>query len=1029
MFTVYKASAGSGKTTHLVAEYIALCFTDIRKYKNILAITFTNNATAEMKERIVNTLHRFSFYPSSQFSGSEKAIFDIIALKFNWETDSEKRIQQKSTQLLKAILYDYPNFSISTIDSFFQRLIRSFAFDLGLNLNYNVEIKLDDFYSQTIDILLHKISNENKELTERIIRLVEKQMSETGQWNIERELRKTLGSIYNEDAFIPLKELDQLDAEEREEQIKQMISKQVVTNNEIKELAKKGDQLFKSSQLNPSDFNRKDQLYQWFYKVSLNPSYRSYVKYMDESIEKGSFTKEEGLIDPTIHQAIVKIYEQITERQTQLSRITILTKNIHSLLLLFDLKEIMDDIKMRDNLFYLSETNGKIYEEIKDEETPYIYEKMGNKYSYFFIDEFQDTSKMQWENILPLIKNALSGANQYEENGQTILFGDVKQAIYRFRNGDSNLFKELSTLTGFQTQINAFGIEDQDFLKKSLQTNYRTSKNVVEFNNRFFEFLKGLPEGNSSYFRLADQYYDDVVQQIHSQESGFVHILFKSEEDSELYIENRTLEAIQDSISRGYEYKDIAVLVRGNESGNQLARFLSNEEHQIPVISSDSLLLNSSNEVNLLLSNLQYLLNPDDKLIQLSIIDYLINHLPSTFSIEEAIHSIGNGTDFFSILALFQIQFDRETMLGLPLFTLVKEFIRIYHLTDRNAYTVALLDTIIEYQNHHSGELTQFLSWWNDQKSKLSIISPEKINAVCITTIHKSKGLEYPVVIIPLTQYSQANTKSKIWYEDQKKDSGLPYLLLNTSKSALDGSELEYLYQEEAAASRLDNLNILYVAQTRAKDCLYLITDQPTKGNYAKFLAAFIHYIEPENQELILDYWYGDPHFTVKREDIVPTFSSFGKIYNSNFTLDSNQLAYHLYDDKSEEQTQGLMVHHYLSKLEDFPQDEEELNNMEFPVNEAEAAKIKSALRTIMHDKSLNRYFDKGVTVLNETAILTKEGEIRRPDRVVFYDGEVWVFDYKTGQENKKYQKQLNEYCLLLKEMGFKKVQGRLIYI
>ena len=1036
MFKVYKASAGSGKTTSLVAEYLSLCLLEPKKFRHVLAVTFTNNATAEMKERIVKTLKIFAFSPASEWKGSEAAIYKLILRDSRYKLLSESEFRGKSLGLLKEILYDYPNFTISTIDSFFQRIIRSFAFDLGINMNYNVAIDLSDCYEQTVDMLLNKLSKSDKDLSERIMFLVDKQMNEKGRWQLEGELKKSLATIYNERAFEPAKALEKMhesdspnDSEngELKKAVKEVFQQLAVKRNTLQQEVNKLLVIFNQLSDDSSAYiGGSTGIYKWVRVLRDQPATVP-GKTVFKALEAESVLKKPSPNEKQLQPAIVELAQDIIDQQAALKNWELISKHVSSLLLLFDLKFIMEDIKLRDNLFFLNETNGRIFDEIKDIDTPYIYEKIGNKFSYFFIDEFQDTSRMQWEDFKPLIKNALSGLNAFGEEGKTILFGDVKQSIYRFRNGDSTLLNSLSTLEGVNLNLGDGLLTPDDFELTLLDTNHRSSQAVIDFNNGFFKYLINKEFSHNS---LLVDYYADVQQKKSREKEGFVYVRFQQEVDSEDYLMEETLKAVQDAVSRNYEYRDIAVLSKSNRTCSDLARYLT--EHQIPVISSDSLLLSASPEVLLLVNTMRYLLSPDDKLSQLSIAEYFCKD-----SMTDAVDKISQENGFQKLIKDLgervdaDILLDIPRLLSFPVFTIVKELLLAYHISTPDAYVIAFIDAVYDNFNSQFSDLTQCMNWWEEKGRKMSLTSSKETDAVTVTSIHKSKGLQYPVVIYPMKSYRQGNGMETVWCENELDDCPLPYYILDTSQSALSGSSFEALAEEERVMTEIDNVNVMYVAHTRAGDVLYVITGNPaiSRGNYAKFLGNYIRSQQEEGQALQKEYFFGDSlcHKETRAKEKEPQYN-IGQLYSSDFTLQSKQLL--AVSDRSYKQELGVYIHDFLSRIENFPQTEEELAEIiENVVDMADRQILRSVLRKIMNDASLQPYFAPGVEVMNETTIMNCDGQLRRPDRIVFLDDEVMVIDYKTGKEDETYQQQLDEYCELLRQMGYHNVQSMLLYV
>lgn len=1026
MFTVYTASAGSGKTSRLVVEYLSLALPAPKKYKHILAITFTNNATAEMKNRILEALRSFAFQPYEQLNDSLKATYN--AIRSILETQGldlpfDIYIKKQALQLLQEILYDYDNFAISTIDAFFQRILRAFSFELGLNMNYNLEIQLDELYEQTIDLLLNKLSIDNKELSKRVLGVIESKIENTGKWKIERELTALLKNIFNEDAFEALKELST-----------QSHTKFDMAALHVNQLKKKVQKDHDEAMEKYRQFIEKHQIDTAFFLKIISKMDELTADSFHEKLEK---KYKKGLP----HEIEALIYEhqnhiaQIIETYDNCVKINFLGKNCSQLALLIDIKSVIDEIKEQDNLFYLTETNGTIYDQVKDEETPYIFEKLGNKYSYFFLDEFQDTSKMQWENILPLIKNSLAGFNDFNEKGKTFIFGDVKQAIYRFRNGDSSLLYHLSQYESFKKMVNPYAIEGVDYQLENLGKNYRSSRAIVDFNNRFYSFWV-----QQNDFSDLEPYYKDVNQAIdESKSNGMVSIRFKDKTDSDNtteYLLTETLKTIQEIIGEGIPYGEIAVLVSSNELGSAMGEWLS--QHNIPVISSDSLLLSSSQEVMVIISSLYYLMNPKNKMARMIIGHYVIQSYPDLQG--DLFQSLDDETQFHQFLAQFEIRLSSKELMDTPLFTLVNKIITIFKITEKDPFVIMLLENINAFVKKSIGSIPLFLDWWEQKKGKLTLTSPTKINAVTITTIHKAKGLAYPIVILPFTQYSYAKTKSYHWVKDKDQITGLPYSWVYLKKGEVP-HDYKDLNDDERHFSTLDQINKLYVAHTRPKDRLYLITQGKQKGNYSKLLDRFINQNITTEQTDANRYFYDGERFLTPIEkktipEPIPTMMystekhvEMSKIFVSDFNLDPQYLAFDAHKAWNEEQERGIYVHQFLSELKRFPEKQSEIQQLLMDIPEKYNHYIQQLLEKLILDDEYAPYFQNHLNVLNETSIISTDGSILRPDRVIFMDDQVVVIDYKTGSPSEKHQEQIDLYCTKLKEMGYESVKGKLLYL
>jgi len=953
MFTLYKASAGSGKTSRLVVEYLALCLPQPEKFKHVLAITFTNNATTEMKSRIVDTLFQLAFEPqitpeSPFYHTYNQIVAKIVSLLP--ENEQHAYIKKQSNLLLEKILYEYDRFSISTIDSFFQRILRAFALEFGLSAQFNLEIELDDFFRETITVLLHRISKNNTHLTQRVLDLVENMMLEKGKWKMEREILNLLKLSLEEEVYFPLKKLQE-------------------SENKNFECAKK--------KITQEIYHLRNQL-------------------------RGFTTKEDKK-----SETYVMLKEQLLEYE-------FFGKNLFQLALLFDLKMIMDEIKAQDALFYLSETNAKISEKLGDEDVPFIYEKIGNQYSYFFIDEFQDTSKLQWRNMIPLIKNALSGNNKFNEQGKVFIFGDVKQAIYRFRNGDADILQQLSTIEGYRATLLPYSQPEKDYCVELLNTNFRSSKKVVEFNNAFFEYLTA--EG-APFYEVKD-FYEDVKQKIKpTAEEGIVSILFQDEEDTRKFQEfmlGPVLEIVLDALQRGYTCKDIAVLVSGNDLASVVGAFLM--AHNIPIISVESLLLSSSPEINLLIATLQYLVSEEDKLAKLVMVHYLVQKhgLP----LEDYLQCVQNENAFQQFLTHLHISVDRKKLSSISLFTLVNEICSIFSFSACNPFLMRLLDECEKVVTKRNGSTSLFLEWWEEKGQKIALSTPPGIDAVTISTIHKSKGLEYPVVIFPFSRYSNFKTKPDIFVQDHV--TGLEYDWVTLTKEKTP-ERYQLKYAEESKKTLIDQLNKLYVAHTRAKTELHIITEKASArlGNYSRYLDEF-NYAEgrKQNDEIPLSNLEGVS--VIVEQNRKKGRDSLHRFLPSVFCLLLSA---------SSQQQRGIFIHNFLSSLTAFPQNEKEIEAITQNVEENYRQDLVNILQRILDDKSLHPYFASEAKVLNETSILFPNGNLMRPDRVVFLEDKVTIIDYKTGETHASHKEQIDQYCEVIRTMGYENVEGRILYV
>lgn len=1024
-FTVFKASAGSGKTTQLVTEYLTLAFQKSDRFRNILAITFTNNATAEMKERIVQTLYTFAFRSYNDFNFSEKKTFDTI--KTTLQMDSEQ-MQSKAEKILQNILYDYDNFSISTIDSFFQRIVRAFALEFGLNLNFNLEISLDDIFEKTINLLISRISKEEETLTYKVEKLVQTEMDTSGKWKINNVLTNTLTTIYEEETAIAFDTLQQHFDSQKLKQLSEnyKTKRENLTNNINTEI----NSIKKLIQENEWKINQRTKLEN---KILNSNSFDDFLGiFLKKTLETISDEKKDIL---NSHYCIIKT------NQNKLTNLNFIFKNIDKISIMFDLKEISDQIRERDNLFYLSETNNLISKQIENDDTPYIYEKIGNKYAYFFIDEFQDTSKLQWSNFIPILQNALAGETITGAVGEVKLFGDIKQAIYRFRNGDSTLLHQLSTAKGYFEQIKA----DPSFhsVNTSLDTNYRSSRSIINFNNNFFTHLtKALdPDGNAK----CKDFYADVKQKIGpNAEEGFVSILFNDSEnkdDNSSFFCKEAEKIIQNLQKKGVSLRDIAILCSANDAIADIGQYLASEGYA--VLSERSLLLSQSDKIQTLIAAIKYIDNYKDTIQKFIIAQQLFKNKNKDLSLlhQQLIEKESKFNTNFSdyIQEELGIEIDFKALQRLPLFSKINCLIKSFNFDkETDIFLITFLDNIDKYlQNNNAFDIDKFKEWWEKKGATITLPAPDGLDAITLTTIHKSKGLAYPYVIFPFSQWGNTRTKDSKWIYNkeysQNPENTLPIFLAKLKKEEVPDQYADH-YNEETKLSLIDKLNKIYVAQTRPRKGLFIITTQRNKGNYAKHLDNFIKQSNPEidsnqlyycNNEFVIQ----EPNFGQENSEISEPKNNLTCSYHSDFIPNKSHL---LFDKLTESEAikKGNAIHNFLSSLTRFPQTEEEIISSTKTLSNTYKDVIINTLKELISNTSTQPYFCNTAHSFNEISILTPQGEHYRPDRVVFLEnGEVSVIDYKTGGHQEKYIAQISNYCSILKEMGYEQVTGHLIYL
>ena len=1031
-FTIYNASAGSGKTFTLVKEYLKILFSSNSPnyFKNILAITFTNKAVAEMKERIIKTLKLFS---DETILTTPNEMFDTICKELNI---SPIELHKKSEKLLHTIIYNYAAFDISTIDGFTHKLIRTFAYDLKLPLNFEVELDQEALLNEAVDSLIAK-AGIDKSLTKVLVDFAIEKADDDKSWDVSFDFKKIAKLLVNENDipfFNALKDKTLNDFNI----LKTILRKEIKqAENNILEHAQKALSLIEEVGLEHSNFSR-GTLPNHFKKAFEMNLEGLYNNNLENNIQERTsiYTKTlsadlANTIDSILPQIEI-YYKNVKTAVFHYKFLKNFYKNITPLSVLNAINNELTTLKIDQNKILISEFNNIISQEIKNQPTPFIYERIGEKFKHYFIDEFQDTSQLQWENLIPLIDNSLS-----TENGTALLVGDAKQAIYRWRGGKAGQFIEL-----FNKKAAPF-IVQQDV--KNLRSNYRSHKDIVDFNNNFFKYLSTLVFTKKEYQNL----YESAAQDTFIQHSGYVELSFldieKDDDRDQVFSEN-VLKTIFKCVENGFNLKDICVLVRKKKEGVAIANYLS--QHHIPIISSETLLISNAPEVAFVNDVLSLLIQPKNSHYKLAV----LNYLASEFEVEDK-HGFFNRhlnlslPGLFKSFEVFNILINHHYLLQLSLFDLVETIIREFNLVKiSNAYVQFYLDVVLEFSEKKGSDIARFLNYFEDKKETLSIVSPKGQNAVQIMTIHKSKGLEFPVIIFPyadLDIYRELDPKE--WFPLNKETyNSFSHTLLNFNKDFenFDEHGLE-IFNQHKAEQELDNINLLYVTLTRAIEQLYIISTKINssnkENNSKKYSGLFINYLEHvgswnDSQSI---YSFGmekrgfeklkvDDHKTHVEQIFISTSKESHNIKvvtNSGFLWDTNQ---------QEAIEKGNLVHNMMSFIKTKEDVDFVINDFISAslIDKEQAIFLKSKIIDIVNHPELAPYFNTTSLIYNEKDIISKQGMILRPDRIIINPkNEVVIMDYKSGKEDKNHLQQLLSYQDMIEEMNLKVIHKILIYI
>ncbi|WP_295181524.1 exodeoxyribonuclease V subunit beta [uncultured Christiangramia sp.] len=1022
-FHIYNASAGSGKTFTLVKRYLSILFNSNRKdsYKNILAITFTNKAVGEMKKRIIESLASFSKEDSAQVDPLMTAIMEETNL-------SEKQIREKSREILKSIIHNYAAFEISTIDGFTHRVIRTFARDLGIPMNFEVEIGAEDILMEAVDSLINRAGNDEK-LTRVLVNYTLSKTDDDRSWDISRDLYEISRLLINENhqkeiavlktrtledfaAFAKKLRADMLEAEEGLKTFGDHFF-EVIQNAGLSEENFKGKYIPKHfEKLQQGDMSVAFES-AWAKNIADSPMYAKTKASKDIQISMDSLQPE-----------IVEIFENSKKLFFHLEFLTEIRKNLVQLSLINEINREIELIKKEKNVILISEFNPKISEQVKDQPAPFIYERLGERYQHYFIDEFQDTSTMQWENLVPLISHNLS---QGEEASGITIVGDAKQSIYRWRGGRAEQLIDLSN-----KKTSPFQVEQ---VLENLPNNFRSGSTVVNFNNSFFQYAATL----LTHPEYADL-FKNSAQSPKKGEFGYVNVSFveakNAEEQLEVYPQ-KIFATIKELEEQGYSKQDICILTRRKKEGIAIAEYLS--EQGISVISSETLLVSQSSEVKLIADLLKFSLYPEDDQLKLKIYEQLS---PRYISEEESFpvlveHLPKNGQEFLGWLDSQLVSFDLMEIKRLSIYEAAEYIIRSFELVQQsNAYIQFFLDFIFESAQKTSNSLHSFLELWERKKDRLSIVVPETDDAVQIMTIHKSKGLEFPVVIYPFADADLQNTRMEnLWLS--VPDENIPLAYVSASKKLLNwNKEAVEKYNDLLSKNELDTLNLLYVACTRAAEQLYIMTSHESSDkktlNISGILKNFLESESKYDDSLVCEFGEKLKYSSEEKKgktSIFPEQFYTSPVQNKAVNIVTRSGA--MWDTKQQEAIEkGEIAHEILARINS-SQDLEKA--MDWAVNsglirEESRTEISATIEKIIQHKELKHLFAEDVQNKNEKEIITQDGNRLRPDRLNFSNNKITIIDYKTGGFVDTHTRQVSEYAKAMTNMGYEVEKSLLVY-
>ncbi|MCI0450092.1 MAG: UvrD-helicase domain-containing protein [Chlorobi bacterium] len=1053
-FLIYKASAGSGKTYTLVKEYLKLVLNNSENFRHTLAITFTNKAAEEMKDRIINQLAGLS-------QGEEQSLKEQLISE-----GVKGDIKQKAREVLQKILHRYSYFSVTTIDSFFHKVIRSFAKELKLHLGYNVELDQDLVMGKILDELLDEIG-ENMDLTRYLEDYAFYSIDDNKGWKIEFKIKDIADEIFKERYWI--KKGNEIDLGSDLKKVQSFINKlfEITSSFEgqMKRFSDEAQEIINKYNLTISDFSFGKQgfmnyLLNKIRKDDFEPTPRVLDAYNDpKNMYAKKFHPNTRLaVEDGLHQVLRNAVDYYNQNHLHYNTAKSLTKTIHVMGILKDLLKKLTSYRDENRLMLISDTNNILMSVISDDNSPFVYEKIGNVYNNFLIDEFQDTSTFQWKNLKPLVENSLS------ENNFSMVVGDAKQSIYRWRNGNMMLL-----LKEIYKDLGAFKESIED---RYLDENFRSKKEIIKFNNEFFkkaaQILSQRGENSGGYL-INESYYDVVQKDTRGTNGGYIGISFIDSKDEVTSPKERavakTIDIIKESLDEGFKQKDIMILVRENSHGSEIARYLTFAG--IRVISNESLLLSNSPKIKILLNLFKYIVDNKNELAKTEVLyNYLTYIKNGDFGLNEIFNDYKKQGGCLFETELPEEFFGEEKgrinskLFALNIYELAENLISIFGLNKTaDSYLLRFLEIVQEYSKKNNSDLTGFLEWWENYKNKkdCSIITPEQEDAVRIMTIHKAKGLESPVVIIPYANWDVDinGMRDLIWASASQAPFNESQAYFLRPARTLKKSYFEKDFSEESVLSNIDNLNLLYVAFTRAEERLYVICPKSGFENFdierlntaleggksintAQLVKLAVSRLDFMNSFDAYNYEFGIKSKHIQREPENPPYK-IGEITTTDFYKKavikplSSGISLTLQKEKelSWHRNRGIIMHkalEYIKSHEDTQKVVLQLKT-EGLVTESDIETLTNELNEIMKTSEVKKWFDNTYEVKAEEELLLPSGEVYRPDRVLLKDNEVIIIDYKTGRQSDEHKKQVNLYAGILEKIGYEVTEKYLFYI
>ena len=1075
MLTVYKASAGSGKTFTLAVEYISLLIRNPMDYEHILAVTFTNKATEEMKMRIISQLYGISKnLPDSQ------VYLEKVMEKTGCDADM---VRQRAGIALHNLIHHYSYFRVQTIDAFFQTIFRNLARELDLTPNLRVDLDDKQIEELAVEELINSL-DQKANVLKWIREYIDQNIHDDQSWNVVDKMKSFGMNIFKDFYKQHAKELDEKMQSEKffntfTKTLRQrMEAMQAALVKEAQAVAA----LLQQSGYDDAKYYKQGSkgVYGYVQKLSTKTAFDnqppgSYVQgFLDHP---AAWVKEPAATDFAVSElcpALIRFEEKRLQAWHDVESARLTLSHLNQLRLLHAVAATVDELCRDGNRFQLSNTQSLLHELMHDSDAPFIYEKMGAQLHHIMIDEFQDTGRVQWTNFKKLLDNCLATAGSHD-----LIVGDVKQSIYRWRSGDWKLLNDIAS-----------EFSESQLQEMPLTVNHRSEELVVAFNNAFFQeaVATTLQELRADHIDEADQLarayqVKELVQEpFRKTGKGWIHVQLLSAKSDDDEAKEQLRDIIDQLLQRGVELNDIAILVRRNQEGEDIAAYLMAERPELTIVSNEAFRMDSSQAINIMVDALRLLLTPDNVVVRAQLVKSYQRFVLQT-ELTDTELLVSEHPEHYLPKAFTE---QRSRLLTLPFLDLVDELYRVFSIAEiphQSAYVCAFYDLLQQFMRDNTSSIDTFLKEWDDRLSSKTIQSDEA-NGIRIITLHKSKGLEFDHVIIPFCNWELERHDSIIWCSGERPApyNELPLVPVTFSKNKMMGTVYEGDYKEEHLQNVVDNMNLLYVAFTRASKSLHIISkrmsDKQTKqglktqsrrGEVLQWVLPKVaerlsgygpSYQEASSEDDTVCFQLGCMDTVVPRKDepqtvrkvsdnvfLQPVVAHAIKMesFASSATFRQSNRSTEFVEGQDEQPTRrttyiklGNILHNLFSHIHTLDDITSRLQELELEGviydDELSREELIERIRHAVDNPLVKDWFSPRWLLHNECTILEKDPTTRqlrehRPDRVMSDGKTTLVVDFKFGMPRAEYEQQVKRYISLLRNMGADHVRGYLWYV